>query len=278
MLDRYALLLGAMKSGTTALFQTLSKHPDVLGSENKEPAFWIRDGAQARGLEAYRGLWSPDEKPSASWRMEASTAYTKLPVCCSPAARLRHLSAEFRFIYVVRNPVDRIRSHYEHALTEGWIDKPITQGIDPTVLWFSNYHAQLKPFVDCFGLERIHVLSYEELCTHPEEVLADICRFLEIESGSLSARLNPANTSDMYRRRRFQDRQRRQVGPAGTRSDARLQAQLTAESTPSEEHILEIHAALDEDLAKFEETFGINPWTGQRSSSTQGLASTQPAA
>jgi hypothetical protein len=37
-MERYLLILGAMKCGTTALFQALRQHPEILPSAEKEPA------------------------------------------------------------------------------------------------------------------------------------------------------------------------------------------------------------------------------------------------
>ena len=56
MSERYALILGAMKAGTTALYNALSRHPGFAPCGEKEPAYWVLDESRGRGMEGYRKL------------------------------------------------------------------------------------------------------------------------------------------------------------------------------------------------------------------------------
>ena len=40
--DRFAFIIGAMKAGTTSLFEILSQHPQVCPSKTKEPDYFIK--------------------------------------------------------------------------------------------------------------------------------------------------------------------------------------------------------------------------------------------
>ena len=42
-MERYALIIGAMKAGTTTLFDHLAAHPAVAPSHPKEPGFFAFD-------------------------------------------------------------------------------------------------------------------------------------------------------------------------------------------------------------------------------------------
>ena len=271
MAERYAMIIGAMKAGTTALFQRLGEHPAIHACSQKEPNFWIRDhvygqGPQARkaSLDSYRNLWEAPLKPHAKWRLEASTNYTKMPLEMSPAPYFGRGAEEFRFIYVVRNPIARIRSHYEHALAEGWIREPVHTRLHPTTLWVSNYQQQIQPYLDWRGRKSIYVISYEELCRDTGPVLDGICRFLEIQPGLLGGVLPCANRSSRYRESRMNAARRYHLDQGREVSDAELTEELDRQVMMTDDVISRVHEVLDADLRRFEALFGIDPWTGAR--------------
>ncbi|WP_419191206.1 sulfotransferase [Saltatorellus ferox] len=260
----FLMLLGAMKAGTSALFHGLAEHPRILGSLDKEPAYWNREAARGRGLEPYLACWDPGTKPGALWWMEASTDYAKVPVECSPAPRLRNLDAELRFLFVTRNPVERVRSNYEMALAHGWIKHPIHVELDPTTVWFSNYYQQLKPFVDCFGRDSIHVLSHEELMGDPAATLRDVCAFLDLDPEGIPSVLPRVNEAAEHRALWRQLALQRAQAAGQHPTEEVLQRELQRDITPGPEIVEHLHRELDHDLALFQDMFGLDPWTGRR--------------
>lgn len=184
-IPRFALIIGAMKCGTTSLYNYLVQHPQIAGcSREKEPNFFANDQHWARGADWYESLW--DWQPTRhQWAMEASTYYTKIPQWPNAAARIAEYDAEFKFIYVMRDPVDRVRSHFHHGLYAHWfsqelsVDEAIEQHDE--LLAPSRYATQLDEYVDRFGRDSLHLLTLEQLKEQPEQVLRDICRFLDID-------------------------------------------------------------------------------------------------
>lgn len=77
---RFLMIIGAMKAGTSALFNGLATHPKILGSMNKEPNYWDKSTADPNQIDPYLRCWDSASKPDATWYMEGSTSYTKLPV------------------------------------------------------------------------------------------------------------------------------------------------------------------------------------------------------
>ena len=55
-------------------------------------------------------------------------------------------------------------------------------GVNHQYLELGNYATQLKPYFDLFGSEQVLPLFYEEYRDNPGEVLAGICRFLNVGS------------------------------------------------------------------------------------------------
>ena len=107
-IDNFALIIGAMKAGTTSLFKYLSQHPEICACQEKEPNFFASDINWSKGLDWYQNLWKWNQDLH-KIALEASTFYTRLPEA-NAAERIAQIKAKFKFIYILRNPVERIES------------------------------------------------------------------------------------------------------------------------------------------------------------------------
>jgi hypothetical protein len=78
----------------------------------------------------------------------------------------RVLGIEVRLIYMVRDPIDRMLSHYLHNVGGGYETRPMEQVLtDPNGAYVarSRYAMQLEPYLGEFGSERVAIVSREEL-------------------------------------------------------------------------------------------------------------------
>jgi hypothetical protein len=181
------LIIGAMRAGTTTLYRHLDIHPDVFMPQTKEPNTLCSDHALGgTGQAEYARLFSParDERCLG----EASTAYTKAPDFGNVAARARAvLGPELKLVYIVRHPIERIRSqhHLERAnrLTERSLEAALRE--EPRFVNYSRYAMQLAPWLDTFGSERIMVLRFENYVTDTPFWYGEVCRFLGINPGAV---------------------------------------------------------------------------------------------
>jgi hypothetical protein len=76
------------------------------------------------------------------------------------------LGADTSLIYVVRDPIDRMLSHYLHNVGGGYDDRSLTEAFaDPesSYVMRSRYFFQLEPYIETFGADRIELVSREEL-------------------------------------------------------------------------------------------------------------------
>jgi Sulfotransferase family len=189
------LVVGAMKSGTTALYYYLEQHPQIYMSPVKEPDFFCLEGQKdadansVTDIEAYRDLFKgvSDERAFG----EASHCYLYEP---GAVDRIRHYVPEARFIAILRNPIDRAYSHYLHMVRNG--TEPVADfaqalreeeiGAHPgrtfqDYIGVGLYHGQLKRYFDTFGRHRIRVYLYEDLSNAPLGTLRDAFRFLGVD-------------------------------------------------------------------------------------------------
>lgn len=113
--DAHVIVIGAMKCGTTTLFAHLARHPEIAGSRVKEPEFFSEHQGHGVDVDRYEELWDFDPATH-RYCVEASTGYMKYPVEMSVPDRLLEAGIEPRFLYVVRDPIDRMESQFNHGL------------------------------------------------------------------------------------------------------------------------------------------------------------------
>lgn len=184
MIDNFALIIGAMKCGTTSLFSYLAQHPMVSAYSDKEAFFFSSDTRWSRGFEWYQKLWDWDANVH-KIGLEASVDYTRIPTLPNAAERIATLQgqANFKFIYVMRNPLDRIESHYTHGRAAGWSEtnSPLSESINEELLAPSRYAKQLQEYYQRFPAEDILLVNFEDLKAEPLKIVREICQFLKID-------------------------------------------------------------------------------------------------
>jgi hypothetical protein len=102
-----ALIIGAQKSGTSALFSYLAQCPWLEASRDKELDFFGSDFLYAKGLPWYASNWS--DRPAAAIRFEASPLYL---VSHPSATRIAKCLPDVKLIAVLRDPVERAYSSW----------------------------------------------------------------------------------------------------------------------------------------------------------------------
>jgi hypothetical protein len=108
------LLIGAQKGGSTSLFNYLIQHPAVKPPLGKEVHYF--DLHYGRGLSWYRGRFPFQRQVRGGLTLDASPYYMMHPLAPERAARLLPGA---RLIAVLRNPIDRAFSHYQHEVRGG---------------------------------------------------------------------------------------------------------------------------------------------------------------
>jgi hypothetical protein len=200
-----ALIIGAPKAGTSALHAALAQHPQIYASPVKEPKYYMGWDAPPPSYagpgdphsnkewiwrrEDYRALFSG--APGNAVRLESTPFYLYMP---GARRRIAEELPEAKLIVIVRDPIDRACSNWMHL----WVD-----GLEPIPYFVEAWHAEDRrvaagwaPFwryrrlgrygeqlADLFRLvnrERVFVLRYWQLVSHPDETLNEVARFLGI--------------------------------------------------------------------------------------------------
>ncbi|MEM7524164.1 MAG: sulfotransferase [Pseudomonadota bacterium] len=168
------LIVGAMKCGTTTLAAQLAAQPGVFMTTPKEPNFFSDDDVWARGLGWYESLFADAE--AGDLKGEASTHYTKLPTYGACADRLHAALDDVRLVYITRDPLARLVSHYIHEWSEGVISSDIETalGTNPELVSYSRYAMQIEPYLVRYGAENILWTTLERMRADQAGVLARV--------------------------------------------------------------------------------------------------------
>ncbi|MBA3348464.1 MAG: sulfotransferase domain-containing protein [Actinobacteria bacterium] len=199
------LVLGAQKAGTTALYSYLRRHPEVTGPSWKEVSFFDRH--YARGPAWYRGNFPLRRAQLVG---EASPSYLFHPLA---PARTATLVPAAKLIVLVRDPVERAYSQYQHAVDfgrellsfedaldqegprlEGELERMLADPRYFSRAWWDHtyvarglYAEQLERWHASFPSEQLLVLANEDLSERPAETYARVLDFLGAPPHELDA-------------------------------------------------------------------------------------------
>ena len=154
-------------------------------SRPKELNYFVAELNWELGAEWYASHFDR----SAVVRGESSPHYTNLPRFAGVAERMAELVGDARLIYMVRDPIDRILSHYLHNVGGGYESRSLEQALaDPDSAYVarSRYAMQLEPYLEAFERERILIVANEDLAGNRAQTVRQVFGFCGVDPGFTS--------------------------------------------------------------------------------------------
>ena len=199
------LILGAQKAGTTALYAYLRWHPQITGPSFKEVSFFDRH--YARGERWYRAHLPVRRRGLVG---EASPSYLFHPLAPERVARML---PDARLIALLRNPVDRAFSHYQHEVAlgrerlsfedalarepermDGELEHMLRDPVYFSHAWWNytyasrgRYAEQLERWYAAFPREQLLVLLTDDLSTDTAGTYRQVLDFLGVDPRGLDS-------------------------------------------------------------------------------------------
>lgn len=175
------MILGAQRCGTTSLYDILNSHDDLVGSRPKEPHFFSLSRDWKNELGAYEESFSHAEGKS---YFEASSSYTFSPnydVCVWK--RIYEYNPNMKFIYLVRNPIERIISSYILYFEQGYTKLSLDESVikDRIYIDASRYYSQIIPYIQYFGRENVLIVEFEQFVRERSVEIQKIADFLNVD-------------------------------------------------------------------------------------------------
>lgn len=193
------LIIGAQKSGTTALASFLAEHPDICVAPAKEVhLFDAPDFEESREFcDARYAAAFPNFRGQAIV-LEATPIYMYLPIAIE---RIRRYNDAIRLIAILRHPSERAVSHYAMERRRHTESLPLGAALlaEPFRLWRRRgdlawdsavrtksyvdrgfYSRQIAHLTACFPRQQLLLLRTEDLREHHEATLETVYRFLGV--------------------------------------------------------------------------------------------------
>ena len=158
------VIIGAMKAGTTTLFNRLGQVPGVTLPAVKEPHFFSDDERWARGVDWYQALFEGCDGVTG----EASASYSDAANADVVVDRMHQIVPGARILFALRDPVARMRSHFRHEVLRTRERRSFEIAIsDPSSVYVTRslYGATLAAYRRRFTSEQIRVYRLEDLDT-----------------------------------------------------------------------------------------------------------------
>lgn len=220
------IVIGAQKAGTTSLFEYLQRHPELSLPAAKEVPYFSHDANYGRNWQEYLRKAFPFEDPQCKWGTvtphymvggiyDVAAMLDRADACDERTVPLRiHARLpDVRLIAILRDPVDRARSHHAMTVMNGWDRRNFPQAARellspdalalarrrPTettgyVVW-GEYGRILAAYFDVFAREQLLVLFTSDLERDAAGTMRRIYEFLAVDASFV-----PDNLGTMYRR------------------------------------------------------------------------------
>jgi hypothetical protein len=169
-----------MKAGTTSLYEYLTEHPQIEMPRVKEPNYFVEELNWTRGQRWYEEQFA--NVSAGRLTGDFSTNYSKYPAFDGVPERMARVLREVKLIYVMRDPVARMRSHWMHSVNAGIRRKPLAETLlgESHFRDCSSYAIQLERYLAHFPRERMLLLTAEELQADREHTLKQVFEFLGV--------------------------------------------------------------------------------------------------
>jgi hypothetical protein len=218
------LIIGAAKSGSTALYHHLRQHPDIFMPERKEPRFWGAEGhvhdwqgpdggmnQSINNMAEYLRLFDGAEGFKAIGEASPTIGSRTAP------QMIHHHIPDVRMIAILRQPADRAFSSYCHMLREGLEPCTFEQGLAEEagrraakwspLFWYKEmgyYGRELAFWMEHFPREQFRIYIYDDFRENPLAVVRDAFTFLQVDP-AFEPELARVNVSGVPRSRVLYD-------------------------------------------------------------------------
>jgi hypothetical protein len=194
-----ALVIGAPKAGTTTLCATLMRHPDIWMYPRKETHFF-NEHYETRGMAWYQGLFQ--DAPTGALIMEGTPDYAMSNYVDRSMARIAAHMPDARLIFIARNPVDRIESHYVQMVSNWRTEITLEEALVrwPEIVASSDYPRILDTVHEHFRPEQVLVLFFDDYIADRASTHRRVLQFLGLPDPDPTVLAQLASQDVLHRR------------------------------------------------------------------------------
>lgn len=175
-------LIGAQKGGSTSLFESLVRHPAIGRLHRKEPNIFVQpDAAAVRARLAE----FPAPQGDQAYLLDGSVDYTRYPRYLRTPETIRNFCGRdaIRFVYILRNPIDRLISEYFWMQDRYGQPHDLARTIEaqPQYVRTSLYDLQIARYFRHFDRKQFHFVLFEDFVRARQATVAGVFRWLGLD-------------------------------------------------------------------------------------------------
>ncbi len=174
--------IGVPKAGTTWLYNLLGKHPQIwVPSDQPEVHFLNREFD--KGLSWYEQFF-PDQTNSKYREVGEVTPHYLYCKLDRIEWVKKTLSSVEKLILLLRDPVDRLYSHYWHRRRVENLDVSFQSFVEnrPIVVEWGRYSKYIERWFQHFDRDQLLVMTTEQDLVKTQETKKKLASFLEVDS------------------------------------------------------------------------------------------------
>jgi len=193
-------IVGAQKSGTSSIHEYLAQHPQIFMSPLKEPGFFhgnVSKYTEPFVLRNEKKYLDNFKKAKNEIFLGESTSYLQDP---DSAKLISEKISNPKIIIILRDPIERLYSHYFHHVRSGIEKRSFSKLIRedtysdynlncqyneknreiPNIIQRGFYYNQIARFYDTFGKNNVKIFIYEEFHENYKKLINEILIFLKL--------------------------------------------------------------------------------------------------
>ena len=200
------IIIGAGKSGTTALHQFCESHPEVWMANAKETNFFELEGKPLTvdpkddpemrfHFEYSINNWS-DYHKEFEGGLDLPARGESSPMYLYGERAPKHIKEHIpniKLVAILRDPVQRLYSRWTHLLRDQ-VD-PVSQlefstCLEPNSIWNRRndliqegfYHTHLSRYTELYGPDQLKVFLFDDLRAHPDQVMRELFEHIGVDA------------------------------------------------------------------------------------------------
>ena len=197
------LVVGAAKSGTSSLHNYLNQHPEIFmpsfrdGVNVKEPQFFVRESVMDR---LHSGIWNWQDYKDLFFQVKDEKAIGEASVFYlyyfEEAINniKKYLGDQIKIIIILRNPIDRAYSAYQHVSRSMKEELSFEEALDsekerlikdtnitPMIRYYDMglYYNMVQAYMQNFN--NVHLILHDDFLESTEEEIKKVFNFLGVK-------------------------------------------------------------------------------------------------
>lgn len=184
---------GAQKAGTTTLYEILKQHPQLCLSSKKETKYFLKDIDELSLIDYRDNYFRHCNGKNVIGEIDPEYLFYR----DVPRKIKSVLGSNVKFVFLLRNPVDRAYSHYWMSYRRGFemdtfenaflLEKDRLKTNEKKDIWHHSYFErgfyskQIENYLRFFPVENMHFIVFEEFIKKKNEVMKELLRFLCVD-------------------------------------------------------------------------------------------------